>query len=557
MRSADILKRPDFCFNRAVYKSMGFSDEDLGKPIIGIANCWSEVVPGNYNLRELAKHVKYGIYAAGGTPVEFGVTGVCDGTAQGNRGMNFCLPSRDLLAYDVEIMAEAHQLDGLVLLGSCDKNVPGLLLAAVRLNLPTIILPGGPMQGGIEFDGRKSDLTSLSEGCGMLSAGTLDEDSLYELENKVAPGCGSCSFYGTANTLCCMAEALGMVLPGAALIPAVYAERSRSAFSTGQAIMHLVKENILPRDIITEKAIDNAIRILNATGGSTNGVLHMLALGREIGIDSKTMMSKFDSIGKETPLIVKINPAAKYNVEDLYHDGGIPVVMKELEELLTGGCMTVTGKTVKENLQNVKHAPADSKVIRTVADPFSRSGGIAIVRGNLAPETGITKPSAIDPRMHVFSGTARVFNSEEEAEHAILSNQIEAGNVVVIRYEGPKGGPGMREMFKAMKYLVGAGLSLSTAIVTDGRFSGTNNGCFVGHISPEAAEGGPIALVEDGDQITIDIPNQSLHLHVDDETLNERKKKWVRPEAKYRKGYLGLYEKFATSASEGGVIDYE
>ena len=556
MRSEKILKRPDFCFNRGVYKSMGFSDKDLSKPIIGIANCWSEVVPGNYNLRELAKHVKYGIYAAGGTPVEFGVTGVCDGTAQGNRGMNFCLPSRDLLAYDIEIMAEAHQLDGLVLLGSCDKNVPGLLLAAVRLNLPTIILPGGPMQGGVVFDGRKSDLTSLSEGCGMLSAGTLDEESLYDLENKVAPGCGSCSFYGTANTMCCITEALGMILPGGALIPAVYAERSRCGFATGEAIMHLVKENILPRDIITEEAIDNAIRVLNATGGSTNGVLHLLALAREIGIPSKKIMEKFDTIGKDTPLIVKINPAAAYNVEDLYHDGGIPTVMKHLEGLLHTGCMTVTGKTVKENLENVRYASSDSKVIKTVEEPFSRTGGICVVRGNLAPETGITKPSAIDPKMHVFTGTARVFNSEEEAEHAILSNEIKAGNVVVIRYEGPKGGPGMREMFKAMKYLVGAGLALSTAIVTDGRFSGTNNGCFVGHISPEAAEGGPIGLVEDGDEITINIPEQSIHLHVSDEELAERKKNWKRPEPKFRKGYIGLYEKYATSASEGGVIDY-
>ena len=535
---------------------MGFSDEDLAKPIIGIANCWSEVVPGNYNLRELAKHVKNGVYAAGGTPVEFGVTGVCDGTAQGNKGMYYCLPSRDLLAYDIEVMAEAHQLDGLVLLGSCDKNVPGLLLAAVRLNLPTIILPGGPMQGGVLFDGRKSDLTSLSEGNGMLSKGLIKEEELYELEDKVAPGCGSCSFYGTANTLCCLSEALGMILPGGALIPAVYAERTRCAFKTGEAIMNLVRNNILPRDIITEKSIENAIRILNATGGSTNGVLHLLALGKEIGLSSGDILAKFDRLGKETPLVVKINPSAAANVEDLYLEGGIPTVMKEIAPLLHSDCMTVSGKTVGENLEKARPAKKGSEVVKTMEDPFSRTGGVAVLRGNLAPDTGITKPSAIDPRMRTFSGTAKCFDSEEEAEKAILTGKIENGDVVVIRYEGPKGGPGMREMFKAMKYLYGAGLALSTAIVTDGRFSGTNNGCFVGHISPEAAEGGPIALVKDGDRITIDIPNQSLTLHVSDEELEERRKGWKRPALKHHRGYLGLYERYAASASEGGVIEY-
>lgn len=557
MRSADILKRPDFCFNRGVYKSMGFSDADLAKPIIGVANTWSELVPGSYNLRALAEHVKNGIYAAGGTPVEFGVTGACDGTAQGNEGMRFILPSRDLIANDVEVMVEAHRLDAVVLLGSCDKIVPGLLMAAARLCLPAILLPGGPMLGGVKFDGRASDLTSLSEGCGMLSTGAMSEEELYALENTCAPGCGSCSFFGTANTMCCLSEALGMTLPGGALIPAVYAERTRMAFATGQAIVELVRENITADKIITENAIDNAIHVLNATGGSTNGVLHLTAIAREIGIDSHRMLEKFNRIGKATPLVAKVNPSSEYNMEDFYHAGGIPQVLREIAPLLHTDGITVTGKTMAENLAQSVPQNVDRRVIKTMKEPFSAEGGIAIVYGNLAPEGAITKPSAIAAEMRVFNGTARVFNSEESAEAAILSGEIKAGDVVVIRYEGPKGGPGMREMYKAMKYLYGRGLAKSTALVTDGRFSGTNNGCFVGHVSPEAAEGGTIALVQDGDSITIDIPAQQITLHVEESALARRRTEWKRPEPRYKKGYLGLYSKLAASASRGAVLEYD
>jgi len=534
---------------------MGYSDSDLAKPVIGVANTWSELVPGSYNLRALAEKVKQGIYAAGGTPVEFGVTGACDGTAQGNEGMRFILPSRDLIANDVEVMVQAHQLDGVVLLGSCDKIVPGLLMAAARLKLPAILLPGGPMQGGPVFDGRASDLTSLSEGCGMVKAGLMDAEELDKLEDRCGPGCGSCSFFGTANTMCCLSEALGMTLPGGALIPAVYAERLRMAFKTGETIVSLVKKQITADQIINEKSLDNAIRVLNATGGSTNGILHLIAIAREAGIDSRTMNDKFREIGMQTPLLVKVNPSSRYNMEDFYHSGGIPQVLKELKGLIHKDVMTVTGKTMGENMAAFKEENPDRNIIKTQEAPFSKFGGIAILEGNLAEEGCITKPSAIVPKMHRFKGKAVCFNSEEEAEAAILGGKIQKGDVVVIRYEGPKGGPGMREMYKAMKYLYGVGLAQDTALITDGRFSGTNNGCFVGHISPEAAEGGVIAFVEDGDEITIDIPGHTITLHVSEETLNERKKNWKAPEPKYKSGYLGVYSRLAASASRGAVIE--
>ncbi len=555
MRSAEILARPNFCFNRAVYKSMGFSDGQLEQPIIGIANSWSELVPGSYNLRAVAQHVKNGIFAAGGTPVEFGITGPCDGTAQGNVGMHYILPSRDLIACDVEVMAQAHQLDALVLLGSCDKIVPGLLMAAARLGLPAILLPGGPMQGGPVFDGRKSDLTSLSEGCGMLSTGALSEEELYRLEDSCGPGCGSCSFYGTANTMCCLSEALGMSLPGAALIPAVYAERSRMAFATGQAIVSLARQNLTASSIITKGSLQNALRVLHATGGSTNGVLHLLAIAQEAGISAEWLTQQLEETEKTTPLLVKVNPASEYNMEDFYHAGGIPAVLRELRGLLDLSVPTVGGGSLGQALDALPPLQPDRRIIKTLENPFSHTGGIAVVRGNLAPEGGITKPSAIVPEMHHFVGHAVVFGCEEDAEEAILQGRVQAGAVVVIRYEGPKGGPGMREMFKAMKYLYGRGLATSTALITDGRFSGTNNGCFVGHISPEAAEGGPIALIQDGDRIEIDIPHGRIHLHVSKEELGRRKEAWRPPAPRFKSGYLGLYSKWAASASRGGVLE--
>ena len=555
IRSQKILGKPDWCFNRSVYKSVGYSEEDLNRPIIGIANSWNELVPGHVNLRQVADAVRKGIYRAGGSVAEFGVIGACDGTAQGHTGMHFILPSRDLIANDIEVMVEAHQLDGIVLLGSCDKIVPGMLMAAARLKIPAIFLPGGPMLGGIEFDGRKADLTTTSEALGMLKSNKIDQKSYEQLEEVCGPTCGSCAFYGTANTMCCMAEALGMSLPGAALVPAVYADRLRYGEETGKAIVSLVNNKVNADAIIQEKSLENAIRVLMATGGSTNAVLHLSAIASELDISAEKMMELYSTISNSTPQIAKVNPASKYNMEDFYLAGGIPKVMKEIRPILNLDCLTVSGKSLGENLKEYSFKyPFNENVIRTMDEPFSRVKGLAILKGNLAPDTGVTKPAAIDPQMHVFTGSAKVFDSEEEAEEAILGGKIKEGHVVVIRYEGPKGGPGMREMYKAMKYLYGMGLSKRTALVTDGRFSGTNNGCFVGHISPEAADGGPIAIVRDGDKITIDIPKESLHLHLSDEEIQARLKAWKRPKPKFTKGYLGVYSKLASSADKGAVI---
>ncbi|MGI6298673.1 MAG: dihydroxy-acid dehydratase [Saccharofermentanales bacterium] len=553
-RSEKILQRPEFSFNRAIYKSMGFDDVTMARPVIGIANSYSELVPGSISLRELAKAVKRGISEAGGMAVEFGVIGGCDGLAQGHDGMHYILPARDLIANDVETMVQTHQLDAVVLLGSCDKIVPGMLMAAARLDVPAIFVPGGPMLGGAEFDDRAADLTSVSEAIGMLKVGRIDQEKLDELEESCGPGCGSCSFYGTANTMCCLAEAMGMTLPGAALIPAVYAERTRCAVRSGRRIVNMVHEKLNTGKIITRDALFNAARVLNATGGSTNGILHLYAIGAEIGIGSDELTAMFDQVGRETPLIAKVNPAASYNMEDFYLAGGIPEVMRRLLPLLRADAMTATGLSIAENLELVRPAPAEQKVIRPLADPYMNFGGVAILQGNLSPEGCITKPSAIIPEMHVFSGRARCYDGEEAANEAILAGVIQPGDVVVIRYEGPKGGPGMREMYNAMKFLYGMGLAKTTALITDGRFSGTNNGCFVGHISPEATEGGPIALIEDGDQITIDIPKRSLTLHVQEAELNRRRQTWVKPQSKATRGWLSLYSRLATSASKGASM---
>ena len=555
-RSHDILKKPDWCFNRSVFKSVGFSDDDLNRPVIGIANSWNELVPGHANLRQVADHVRKGIYRAGGAVAEFGVIGACDGTAQGHAGMHYILPSRDLIANDIEVMVEAHRLDGIVLLGSCDKIVPGMLMAAARLTIPAIFLNGGPMLGGVTFDGRKSDLTTMSEALGMLKSDKIDGETYEQLEELCGPTCGSCAFYGTANTMCCMAEAMGMSLPGAALVPAVYADRLRLAESTGKAIVSLVQCQITADKVITYQSLENAIRVLMATGGSTNAVLHLSAVAAELGIDAGAMMAAYDRLSRTTPQIAKVNPASQYDMEDFHQAGGIPKVMEEIKQLLHGDSITVTGKTVAENLAAYKYKyPFNPNVISTLDQPFSQQKGLAILKGNLAPGTAVTKPAAIDPAMHVFTGSAKVFDCEEAAEAAILNGGIAAGDVVVIRYEGPKGGPGMREMYKAMKYIYGMGLAKKTALITDGRFSGTNNGCFVGHISPEAAEGGPLAAVENGDKITIDIPNGSLHLHLSEEEIQARLTRWQRPQPKFTRGYLGVYSKLASSAAKGAVIE--
>lgn len=553
MRSQEVLRYPEWSMQRALYKSMGYTDYDLDRPLIGIANSWNRLVPGHCHLNLVAEYVKQGILQAGGTPVEFGLIAACDGIAQGHVGMHYILPTRDLIAHDIEMMVEAHRLDALVLLGSCDKIVPGMLMAAARLDIPAILVVGGPMEGGCEFDGRASDTTSITEGFAMWKAGLIDEAAYRELEDCAAPTCGSCSFLGTANTMCCVAEAMGMCLPGSTTIPATRAARLRVAQASGRQVVELLRRNISARAIINAKGLENAIRVGAAIGGSTNLALHIPAIGYEA--DCEIDMERFEELCRTTPYIARMNPAAAPNVPDFHQAGGVPAVMKELLPLLHGDALTVTGRSIAENLTDVR--PGDRRIIRSLEDPWSAGGGLAVLRGNLAPRTAITKPAAIAPQMHVFTGTARCFDSEEEANRAIMDGAIQAGDVVVIRYEGPKGGPGMREMYTAMKLLYGRGLALQTAVVTDGRFSGTNNGCFVGHVSPEAAEGGPIALVQDGDRITIDIPNRSLHLHVSDAELSSRLADWKRPEPKFKRGYLALYARLAESADRGAIIRHK
>jgi len=538
---------------RSLYKSMGYSEHDLERPLVGIANSWNRVVPGHYNLNQVSEYVKQGIFQAGGTPVEFGVIGACDGIAQGHPGMHYILPTRDLIANDVEMMVEAHRFDGIVLLASCDKIVPGMIMAAARLDIPAIVVVGGPMEGGCVFDGRASDTTSLTEALGMLNTGRIDESTFRELEDCAGPSCGSCSFLGTANTMCCLAEALGMSLPGSATIPATRADRLRAAQNSGRQIMELIRREITARKIVNRKGIENAIRLNAAIGGSTNAILHMIAIAYEADCD--LTVDEFEELSRTTPLIAKMNPAAPPNVPDFHEAGGVPAVMKEILPLLHREALTVTGKPVAENVKEVK--VRNRNLIKTMNDPWSQGGGLAVLRGNLAPNSAITKPAAIRPEMHTFTGRAHCFDSEEEANQAILDGGVLEGEVLVIRYEGPKGGPGMREMFKAMKLLYGRGLALKTALVTDGRFSGTNNGCFVGHISPEAAEGGPLAIVEDGDLITIDIPNRKLHLHIGDEQIRARLAKWRRPEPKFKRGYLALYARLAESADKGAIIRHK
>ena len=551
----NMIKCPENCNHRALFKGVGLSDKDLERPIIGIANSWNEIVPGHFNLRMVSDFVKKGIYRAGGTAVEFGTIAACDGIAQGD-GMFAVLPTRDIIASSIELMVNAHSLDAIVMLGSCDKIIPGMLMAAARLDIPAIILPGGPMMGGDVLDGRCSDSTSMSEAVGLLKKGKITEDELYRMENACVPTCGSCSFYGSANTMGAVCEAMGILPSGGASIPAYHNDRLRMAEYTGECIVRMVEEGVTARQILTKEAIENGIIMTNATGGSTNTILHLTALAYELGIDYHEIMDMFEQHGRDIPQVVKVNPAAAPNMDDLFHCGGIRQVMIELKDYLNRECLTVDGVTVGELVDTAVDCPhKDKNVLRTAAEPFSVGNGLAVLKGNLAPDGCITKPAAIREDMRTFSGPARVFNSEDDAIDAILHDRIHEGDLLVIRYEGPKGGPGMREMCNAMKYLYGLGLGSSTAIITDGRFSGTNNGCFVGHISPEAAEGGPIAAVQEGDRITVDIPERTITLHVPEEEIAERLKQVEHPEPRFKTGYLSFYRKHAASASRGAVLE--
>lgn len=552
-----IFNTDDMMTNKTLWKAAGLSDDDLDRPIIGIANSFNEMVPGHTNLRRVAEQVKNGVYRGGGTPVEFGVIACCDGVATGHIGNNYVLPSRNNIADSIEIQARAHKLDGLVLLGSCDKIVPGMLMAAARLDIPCIFVAGGCTPGGAPFAHKtKSDSTTITEALGLWQTGKCTKEDIQNLITVSCPTCGSCQFMGTANTMCCQAEALGLSLTGSALIPAPYNERYRDALRSGEKIVELVKRGITSRKIMTKEALINSIKVLMAVGGSTNAVIHTCAIAYELGFPAEEIMEAFDRISDEIPHIAKVSPASNtYDCEDLYKAGGIPEVMKVIRDHLDLSVMTVTGKTMGENIDSYVNMYAPNpEIIRPLDNPHSTLGGLAIMRGNLAPDTGVAKPAAIAEEARNFTGTAICFDSEEDCTEAVRNQMIKPGHVVVIRYEGPKGGPGMREMYQPLKMLYGQGLNKTTALITDGRFSGTNNGCFVGHISPEAAAGGPIAFVEDGDQITINVYTKELTLHVSDEELARRKENW-HYEPKKLTGYLARYAKLAKSADQGGVLE--
>lgn len=550
MRSDKIKKGLERAPHRSLLRALGFSDDEMRAPLIGIANSFNEIIPGHIHLKDIVSAVKAGIRQAGGVPVEFGVIGVCDGLAMNHEGMKYSLPSRDIIADSVEIMAKAHAFDGLVLVASCDKIVPGMLMSAFRLNIPAILIAGGPMLTG-EFRGKKVNLISTFEAIGKVKKGEMTEEELAELEACACPTCGSCAGMFTANSMNCLTEALGLALPGNGTIPAVYSDRIRLAKETGKTIVNLVKKNLTPRKIVTEKSFRNAIAVDMALGCSTNTVLHLLAISKEakIPLDLKV----FDEISRKTPILAKLIPSGPHSVAELHQAGGIPAVMKELSKLglIYEDCLTVSGKTIGEIIS--KAVNRNPEVLRTAENPYSHEGGIAILYGNLAPEGAVVKTSAVVPEMLRHKGPARVFNSEEEAYTAILSGAIRPGDVVVIRYEGPKGGPGMREMLSPTSAIIGMGLGSSVALITDGRFSGGTQGACIGHVSPEAEEGGPIALVEEGDIIEINIPERRLHLHVSEEELERRRKKWKPPKKKLE-GLLKKYHALVKSGSTGAVL---
>ena len=537
--------------HRSLFKAMGYTDEELSRPLIGVANSANEIVPGHVHLDMIVEDVKAGIRMAGGTPIEFSTIGVCDGIAMGHTGMKYSLASRELIADSVEIMAMAQPFDGLVLVPNCDKIIPGMLMAALRLNIPSIFVSGGPMMAG-NLDGKTVDLISVFEGVGEVKSGKMTEAGLKALEDCACPGCGSCSGMFTANSMNCVTEALGLGLPGNGTIPAVQAARRRLAKTAGMEIMNLVEKDIRPRDIATLDAFKNAIAMDMALGCSTNTVLHIPAVAHEAGIELN--LELFNEISEKTPNICHLSPAGPHHLEDLDMAGGIQGVMKEINKsgVINLECMTVTGKTVGENIKDAEII--NGEVIRSVEDPYSSVGGIAILRGDLAPDGCVVKQSGVSPDMMVNEGRARVFDSEEDAIDAILGSKIVPGDIVVIRYEGPKGGPGMREMLSPTSAIVGMGLDQSVALLTDGRFSGGTKGAAIGHISPEAAEGGPIGLIKEGDTIAIDIPKKNITLKVSQEELDKRKKAFKPRSPAITTGYLGRYAKLVTSANTGAIF---
>ena len=552
MRSDSVKTGTQQAPHRSLFNALGYTEEERKRPLIGIVSSYNEIVPGHMNLDKITEAVKLGVAMAGGTPVMFPAIAVCDGIAMGHIGMKYSLVTRDLIADSTECMAVAHGFDGLVMIPNCDKNVPGLLMAAARLNIPTVFVSGGPMLAG-RVNGEKKSLSAMFEAVGSVAAGTMTMDHLCEMEEKVCPTCGSCSGMYTANSMNCLTEAIGMGLGGNGTIPAVYSERIRLAKHAGMKIMELIEKDIKPRDILTKEAFENALTVDMALGCSTNTMLHLPAIAHEAGVDID--MDIANEISARTPNLGHLAPAGPTYMEDLNEAGGVYAVMNELSKknLLHMDLITATGKTVGENISGCINK--NPEVIRPVENPYSQTGGIAVLKGNLAPDSGVVKRSAVVPEMMVHEGPARVFDCEEDAIAAIKGGKIVAGDVVVIRYEGPKGGPGMREMLNPTSAIAGMGLGSSVALITDGRFSGASRGASIGHVSPEAAVGGPIALVQDGDIIRVDIPANKLDMLVSEEELAKRKAAWTPREPKVTTGYLARYEKLVTSGNKGAILD--
>lgn len=540
--------------HRSLFKALGYTDSQINRPIIGIVNSKNEVVPGHIHLDTIARAVKDGVLAAGGTPVEFNVIAVCDGIAMGHEGMKYSLASREIIADSIECMAMAHGFDGLVFIPNCDKIVPAMLMAAARLNIPSIFVSGGPMLSVEGKDGKCLDLNSAFEAVGAYQAGTATEEDLLEIEENCCPGCGSCSGMFTANSMNCLTEALGMSLPGNGTIPAVYAKRIRLAKQTGEQIMETLKNNIRPRDVLTKAAFENALRCDMALGCSSNSVLHLLAIANEAKV--KLSLNQINEISQTTPNLCRLAPAGTHHVQDLYNAGGVTKLMLELYNagLIEGNAMTVTGKTMAETVSSEKLYITNTNVIRPISCPYSQTGGIAILFGSLAPDGAVVKRSAVAPEMLTHRGPARVFDSEEEAITAIYGSRIKPGDVVVIRYEGPSGGPGMREMLSPTSAIAGMGLDKTVALITDGRFSGATKGASIGHVSPEASKGGNIAYIKDGDMISIDIPNYKIDIDIPPEELEQRKREMTPKVKTNLAGYISRYARLVSSADKGAVI---
>lgn len=553
MRSDSVKKGIERAPHRSLFKAIGYTDEELNRPIIGIVNSKNEIIPGHIHLDAIVDAVKAGVRMAGGTPMEFPTIGVCDGIAMGHQGMKYSLVTRELIADSIEATAMAHQFDALVMVPNCDKIVPGMLMAAARVNIPTIVISGGAMLPG-NVDGKDVSLSTVFEAIGSYQAGKMTAEDVLEYEDNACPSCGSCSGMFTANSMNCLTEAIGMGLPGNGTIPAVYSKRIRLAKQAGMQIMDILAKDIKPKDIMTKEAFANALTVDMALGCSTNSMLHLPAIAHEAGVELNLEIA--NDISAKTPNLCKLSPAGNYHIVDLDKAGGVQVVMKELtkKDLLNTNLITVTGKTVAENLNNAVNM--DEDVVRPVENPHSTTGGIAVLTGNIAPDGCVVKRSAVAKEMLQHKGPARVFDSEEEVQVAIMAGKINKGEVIVIRYEGPKGGPGMREMLSPTSALAGMGLDKEVALITDGRFSGATRGASIGHVSPEAAEGGPIALVEEGDIISIDMIEGSINLEVSDEIIEERRKNWQVPEAKVKTGYLARYAKLVTSASTGAVFKF-